>query len=127
VFVLMLGRFFQAIADNAMWIASLAIISDTIPSQHTGKVMGFVNVAASIGTSGGPMVAGVFFEKLGYWPAWSAAFTILVFDIILRLLMLDKQKIDTKNTGELYAVGFAITTPSASVLSSLPLPQLFLI
>lgn len=123
----MFGRFFQAIADNAMWIASLAIISDTIPSQHSGKVMGFVNVAASIGTSGGPMVAGVLFEKLGYWLAWSAAFTILAFDIVLRILMLDKPKTDTKNIGELYAAGFHITTPSASVISGLPLPPLFLI
>lgn len=89
--------------------------------------MGFVNVAASIGSSGGSMVTGVFFENLGYWSAWSTAFAILVFDIALRLLMLDRAKPDAKNTGELYAIGFDITTHSASVLSSFPLPELFLI
>ncbi|XRM49191.1 hypothetical protein ABZX51_012070 [Aspergillus tubingensis] len=36
------------------------------------------------------MVAGILFELGGYWVAWSSAFIILILDIILRLLMLEK-------------------------------------
>src|SRR3954471_2139094 len=78
-----------------MCLASLAIMSEVVPSHHFGKASGFINIAASLGTSSGPVVSGLVFEKFGYWAAWSCAFGILAIDVILRILMLGTPTIPT--------------------------------
>ena len=37
------------------------------------------------------MIAGSALELLGYWPAWCAPFLVLIFDIAMRLVMLEKR------------------------------------
>jgi hypothetical protein len=55
-----------------------------------GKMYGFVTIAIGVGTSGGPLVAGVLFDVGGYWVAWSSVLFVIVFDVILRFLMLER-------------------------------------
>lgn len=38
------------------------------------------------------MAAGILFEMGGYWLAWSSAFAIIVVDIVLRVLMIERPK-----------------------------------
>jgi MFS family permease len=66
-----------------------------------GKMYGIVTVAIAVGTSGGPLVAGVLFDLGGYWVAWSSVLLVVIFDVILRCLMIerlpnDHQPVDTR-------------------------------
>lgn len=61
------------------------------------------------------MVAGILFELGGYWTAWSSAFVILIVDIVLRLLMLEKPP--TKDVDYSSNESVASDTESAPLLS----------
>ncbi|KAF7590848.1 hypothetical protein BBP40_002317 [Aspergillus hancockii] len=104
LYVVFIVRFFQALADNSMWIAGLATVNDVIPSHHFGKVMGILSVAVSVGTSAGPVFAGILLERGGYWTAWSIPFALLLVDIAMRLLMVEPKKCQT-STPLLWLVG----------------------
>lgn len=93
-------RFFQAIADNCVWIGGLATINDVIPPEHFGKAMGILSVTIAAGSSAGPVFAGILFEKCGYWVAWSSTFAILFVDFLMRLVMVERPK--SQKTGKYF-------------------------
>lgn len=100
--VILFARFIQAIADNSMWIAGLAMITDIVPSHHFGQIMAFLSVAVCVGTSACPIIAGLLFEKCGYWAAWSSAFLLLFVDFVMRILMIEGPKIDISGKSFLF-------------------------
>ncbi|PYH41067.1 MFS transporter [Aspergillus saccharolyticus JOP 1030-1] len=97
-FTLFAGRLVQAIASSFIWVVGYATIADNVRPEHLGKTYGVISLIVAAGTSGGPMVAGILFEVGGYWLAWSSAFTILIVDIVLRFLMLEKSKARNEST-----------------------------
>lgn len=70
----------------------MATLADNVPAGELGKMYGFVTIAIGVGTSGGPLVAGVLFDVGGYWVAWSSVLFVIVFDVILRCLMLERSR-----------------------------------
>ncbi|RAL01423.1 MFS transporter [Aspergillus ibericus CBS 121593] len=113
-FTLFVGRLIQAVASSFIWVVGYATIADNVQPEHLGKTYGVISLVVAAGTSGGPMVAGILFELGGYWTAWSSAFVILVVDIVLRLLMLEKP---TKNADYPSNESVASDTESAPLLS----------
>jgi MFS family permease len=89
VVALFIGRFVQGIASSIMWVVGLTTVADNVHLEHMGKIYTTVSMAAAVGTSAGPTLAGVLFQLAGYWVAWSTAFAIIGVDIIFRLLMLE--------------------------------------
>lgn len=89
VFTLFAGRLVQSVASTALWVVGFATLADNIPARDTGKIYGFVTVAIAVGTSGGPLVGGVLFDLGGYWVAWSSVLFIVLFDVVLRCLMIE--------------------------------------
>lgn len=89
-FLLFMGRALQALASSIIWVLGFSTIADNVQSEHLGKSYGTVSMAVSVGTSAGPVLAGMLLELGGYWVAWSCAFSIIVLDIVLRLLMLER-------------------------------------
>lgn len=73
-------------------MVGLATLADNVPAGELGKMYGFVTIAIGVGTSGGPLVAGVLFDVGGYWVAWSSVLFVIVFDVILRCLMLERSR-----------------------------------
>jgi MFS family permease len=94
VFALFAGRLMQALGSACIWVIGFATIADHVPASDLGKVYGFVTIAISAGTTGGPLVAGVLFDLGGYWTAWSSVLVVIVLDVILRILMLEKRQQD---------------------------------
>ena len=92
VFWLFVGRFFQSVASNALWIVGIATMADNVGSEHMGKISGMVSVVAAAGTTGGPVISGILFEIGGYWASWSGVFVFIVADIVMRVLMIEKPK-----------------------------------
>ncbi|KAE8393119.1 major facilitator superfamily domain-containing protein [Aspergillus alliaceus] len=91
-FTLFFGRAIQSIASSFIWTVGYATIADNVKQENLGKTYGVISLVVAAGTSAGPMAAGILFEMGGYWLAWSSAFAILVLDIILRVLMIEKPK-----------------------------------
>lgn len=88
---LFVGRFFQCIVSNALWIVGMATMAENIGTEHMGKIAGFSSTLTSAGTTAGPVLAGLLFAAGGYWAAWAGAAAFLVVDIIMRLLMIEKE------------------------------------
>jgi MFS family permease len=53
--------------------------------------MGFVLGGMDVGALGGPLLAGVIYARAGYHAVFGAAFGVIVFDLTLRLLMIEKK------------------------------------
>ncbi|KAJ5165250.1 uncharacterized protein N7500_007080 [Penicillium coprophilum] len=87
---LFIGRFFQCIVSNALFIVGMATMAENIGSEHMGKIAGLTSTLVSAGTCSGPVIAGFLFGIGGYWTAWAGAAICLVVDIIMRLLMIEK-------------------------------------
>ncbi|KAJ5143435.1 uncharacterized protein N7515_002222 [Penicillium bovifimosum] len=92
LFTLFAGRLLQSAASTVIWVVGFATLADNVPADQLGKMYGFVTIAVAIGTSGGPLVAGVLFDFGGYWVAWSSVLFVIVFDVILRCLMLEQPR-----------------------------------
>ncbi|KAF4761305.1 hypothetical protein HAV15_007930 [Penicillium sp. str.  len=86
------GRLVQSVASTGLWVVGMATLADNVPAGELGKMYGFVTIAIGVGTSGGPLVAGVLFDIGGYWVAWSSVLFVIVFDVILRCLMLERSR-----------------------------------
>ncbi|CAG7965326.1 unnamed protein product [Penicillium salamii] len=105
---LFIGRFFQCIVSNALYIVGIATMAENIGSEHMGKIAGLSSTLTSAGTCSGPVIAGFLFGLGGYWTAWAGATLFLIVDIIMRLLMIEKpnrQRSETTNTESLCAEG----------------------
>ncbi|KAJ5795004.1 hypothetical protein N7457_001603 [Penicillium paradoxum] len=87
---LFIGRFFQCIVSNALFIVGMATMAENIGSEHMGKIAGLSSTLTSAGTCSGPVIAGFLFGIGGYWTAWAGAALFLIVDIIMRLLMIEK-------------------------------------
>ncbi|CAI7594520.1 unnamed protein product [Penicillium glandicola] len=92
LFALFTGRLIQSAASTVLWVVGFATLADNVPADELGKMYGFVTIAIGLGTSGGPLVAGILFDIGGYWVAWSSVLFVIVFDVILRCLMLEKSR-----------------------------------
>ena len=99
VFTLFASRLVQAIASTIIWVVGYATVADNVQKSNTGKTYSAISVAVAAGTSSGPMLSGVLFHVGGYWVAWSSAFAILLLDIVLRLLIIERPRAHS-NLGE---------------------------
>ncbi|KXG54463.1 Major facilitator superfamily domain, general substrate transporter [Penicillium griseofulvum] len=93
LFALFAGRLVQSLASTGLWVVGFATLAENVPADQLGKMYGFVTVAIGVGTSGGPLVAGVLFDLGGYWVAWSSVLFVIVFDVILRCLMIEQSSL----------------------------------
>ncbi|KAJ5677599.1 uncharacterized protein N7477_003232 [Penicillium maclennaniae] len=94
---LFVGRLFQSIVSNGLFIVSLATLAENLGTEHMGKIAGLVSTLSAAGTFAGPVIAAFLFGFGGYWTAWAGAFAFLVVDIIMRLLMIEKQSHNNEN------------------------------
>ncbi|CAG7939948.1 unnamed protein product [Penicillium olsonii] len=94
VFTLFAGRLIQSLASTSVWVVGYATLADQVPANQIGKMYGLVTVAINVGTSAGPLVAGVLFDTGGYWAAWSSVLILIVFDAAMRCLMIENPPIN---------------------------------
>ncbi|KAL8363355.1 hypothetical protein RB601_009227 [Gaeumannomyces tritici] len=56
-----------------------------------GLFMDYISIALSGGLLVSPLIVGVLYETHGYYSVYSVAFALVVLDIVLRLLMIEKR------------------------------------
>ncbi|KAJ5899845.1 hypothetical protein N7495_004589 [Penicillium taxi] len=87
---LFVGRFFQCLTSNALWIVGMATMAENLGTENMGKIAGLSSTLTAAGTAAGPVLAGLLFEMGGYWCAWAGALAFLMADIVMRLIMVEK-------------------------------------
>ena len=90
--VLFTGRFVQALASTVAWVVGYVTIADNVKMEHLGKTYGLISMVLAISSSTGPMISGMMFDLGGYWLAWLSACLVIICDVVLRLLMLERPK-----------------------------------
>lgn len=85
------GRILQGLSAAVVWTVGLALLVDTVAEDELGAAMGFMGMGLSAGTVLGPLVAGVVYQRAGYYAVFAVAFALIGVDIVLRLIMIEKK------------------------------------
>lgn len=88
--LLVLGRLLQGLSAAIVWSVGCALLVDTM-GDSVGVAMGYVNMAMSMGLLIAPVIGGAVYEAVGYYAVFYVAFGIVVLDILLRLVMIEKK------------------------------------
>ena len=89
--LLVLGRLLQGISASMVWTVGLALLVDTVGESNVGEIMGYVSISLTASMLAGPLLGGVVYERAGYYAVFAMAFGLLGFDILLRLVMIEKK------------------------------------
>ncbi|KAL3480961.1 major facilitator superfamily domain-containing protein [Aspergillus californicus] len=87
-----MGRALQAVGSTATFIVGYATLRDCIEGANIGKTLGLANSFQSAGSLSGPAIAGIFFELAGYWASWGAVLLVILLNIVMRLVMVEKPR-----------------------------------
>ena len=88
----LVGRGIQAIGGNAAWIVGLATLAETVGQDNTGKTLGLMSSIFGSGILVGPMTSGILLPLVGYWITWLVAISVLVVDMIMRIVMIENKQ-----------------------------------
>ncbi|KAF2656926.1 MFS general substrate transporter [Lophiostoma macrostomum CBS 122681] len=89
--VIIVARILQGISAAVVWVVGLALLAGTVPQERLAEAMGYVSLGMSLGTLVAPLLGGVVFDRAGYDAVFGMAYTLVGFDIILRLLLVEKK------------------------------------
>jgi len=85
-----LGRILQGLSAAIVWSVGLALLADTV-GRNIGLYMGYVSIAMSVGLLISPLIGGSVYGAAGYYAVYYVAFALVVCDIVLRLLLIEKK------------------------------------
>jgi MFS family permease len=88
--LLVVGRVLQGVSAAIVWSVGLALLVDTV-GRDVGYAMGYVNIAMSVGLLISPAIGGAVYAAAGYYAVYYVAFAVIVCDIALRLVMIEKK------------------------------------
>jgi MFS family permease len=67
-----------------------ALVADTVPPERTGLAMSCISINLNLGLTLGPLLGGIMYDRVGWYGIFGVGFGILVIDILLRLVMIEK-------------------------------------
>ncbi|CAK7208496.1 hypothetical protein SCUCBS95973_000122 [Sporothrix curviconia] len=88
--VFILGRVLQGFSAAVVWSVGLALLADTM-GRRIGLAMGYVAISLSAGLLFAPLIGGAVYAGSGYYAVYYVAFGLIVLDIIMRLLLVEKK------------------------------------
>ncbi|KAK6338974.1 hypothetical protein TWF696_009770 [Orbilia brochopaga] len=88
--ILIVARLIQGMSGGCIWVVGLALVIDTVPANEQAQSMGFVSIGLTAGFSLGPLLGGVIYAKAGYVAVFILAFAVIGFDIVMRILVIEK-------------------------------------
>ncbi|KAL8892689.1 MAG: hypothetical protein Q9205_000197 [Flavoplaca limonia] len=89
--VLVTGRLLQGISAAIVWTVGLALLVDTVGQKEIGQVMGYISISMSVSIFVAPLLGGVVYDRGGYFAVYYMAFALIIVDIILRTVMIEKK------------------------------------
>lgn len=95
--LLLVARFLQGSSSAIVWTVGTAVLADTFPTEQLGVAMGTIGSVVSLAMVAGPVFGGAIFHRFGYSAVFWGLGGLLVFDVVLRLLMIELK--DAKKWG----------------------------
>ncbi|MCJ1398388.1 hypothetical protein MMC11_001586 [Xylographa trunciseda] len=89
--VLVAGRLLQGLSAAIVWTVGLALLVDTVGQTDIGQTMGSVFLSMSLAFLVAPLLGGIVYARAGYYAVFYIAFGVIVLDISLRLLLIEKK------------------------------------
>lgn len=69
----------------------LALLVDTVGRDNIGQWMGTALSSSSFGLIVSPLLGGIVYAKAGYMAVFGMAMGLIIFDIVMRLIMIEKK------------------------------------
>lgn len=89
--VLAIGRVLQGISASVPWVVGLSLMVDTVGSEGIGQAMGYVGLSMSMAMLVAPLLGGIVFAEAGFYSVFAMAFGLIILDIFLRVVMIEKK------------------------------------
>lgn len=86
------GRVLAGAAFAFVHISGIALLVDTVGSEHLGEFLGYPSMGFAVGLGMGPLLGGVIYAKSGYYSVFFIMFALLGLDAVLRLLVIEKRE-----------------------------------
>lgn len=95
--LLVVGRLLQGFSAAIVWSVGCALLVDTMENA-VGVAMGYVATAMSLALLVAPSIGGAVYAAAGYYAVYYVAFGVVLVDILLRLVMIEKKVAKQWNT-----------------------------
>lgn len=89
--MLLVSRLCQGLSAAITYTVGLALLVDTVGRENIGQWMGTALSSSSFGLIISPLLGGIVYAKAGYMAVFGMAMALIVFDIIMRLIMIEKK------------------------------------
>ncbi|KAL9031257.1 MAG: hypothetical protein Q9196_000695 [Gyalolechia fulgens] len=90
--ILLAARILEGFSAAIVGTLGSALLRDTFGAEHIGKAMGYTSLAVTSALLLGPAIGGLLYEYGGYFQVFLPAYCLLVVEVILRLLIIEKEK-----------------------------------
>lgn len=92
--ILVISRTLQGLSAAVTYTVGLALLVDTVGRENIGQYMGTALSASSFGLIVSPLAGGIIYNTAGYTAVFSVAIAVAVVDILMRLSMIEKRKVE---------------------------------
>ncbi|KAL8935208.1 MAG: hypothetical protein Q9216_005536 [Gyalolechia sp. 2 TL-2023] len=89
--VLLISRLLQGLSAAITYTVGLALLVDTVGRENIGQWMGTALSSSSFGLIVSPLLGGIVYAKAGYMFVFAMALALIVVDIVMRLIMIEKK------------------------------------
>jgi MFS family permease len=89
--ILVVGRILAGVSAAVVYTSGLALLVDTVGKEEIGAAMGWVGLSISMGFVTGPLLGGLVFDAAGAWGVFGITMGMLLWDFILRILLVEKR------------------------------------
>lgn len=88
---MLIGRILQGASAAVVWTVGLALMADTVRPTEIGQMVAWVSLSLTLAELAGPLLGGIVFNKGGYFPVFYMSFGMIIIDIILRAMLVEKK------------------------------------
>ena len=91
-YILVLARCLQGVSAGVVYTTVLALLVESVERDEVGSWIGFALSGVNLGVLIAPVLAGVIYERAGYYTVFAICLAIIAFDLIAALLLIDKKR-----------------------------------
>ena len=89
--VLLLSRLLQGLSTAITYTVGLALLMETVGTDKIGRWMGTALSSSSFGLIASPLLGGLVYSRAAYMSMFAMAISLIMFDILMRLCMIEKK------------------------------------
>ncbi|CAN8099490.1 unnamed protein product [Discula destructiva] len=97
---LVVARVLQGVSAAVVWTIGLAMCLETVGPENLGKTIGSIFSFISLGTFLAPLLGGILYAKAGVAGVFGIGFAVLMVDLVMRALVIEKKVANRYDTGQ---------------------------